>query len=52
MKIKHAHVVLIAEAIALKQWLVLAQSLGCNRTIMESDNMEVVETMNNGWVMA
>jgi hypothetical protein len=30
MKIEHAHDVLTTEAIALKQGLVQAQSLGCN----------------------
>ena len=38
----------MAEALALKFGLSLAQGTGCNRIIINSDNMEVIETMNNG----
>lgn len=40
--------VLMAEALALKFGLSLAQRTGCNRIIINSDNMEVIETMNEG----
>jgi ribonuclease HI len=38
----------MAEAYALKEGLMLAQHIGCNRLIVQSDCMEVVQTMNNG----
>ncbi|XBI46309.1 hypothetical protein VPH35_110595 [Triticum aestivum] len=38
----------MAEALALKFGLSLAQRTGCNRIIINSDNMEVIETMNEG----
>jgi hypothetical protein len=39
---------LSAESHALKQGLILAQTLGCNRTIMASDCLEVVNMMQKG----
>jgi isoaspartyl peptidase/L-asparaginase-like protein (Ntn-hydrolase superfamily) len=39
---------LTAEAYGLKHEVLLAHTLGCNRIIMCSDSMEVVETMRNG----
>jgi ribonuclease HI len=47
-RIEHVLDALSAEAQALKQGLNLAQSHGCNRVIIKSDCMEVVENMNNG----
>jgi len=38
----------MAEAYALKKGLMLAQYIGCNRLIMQSNCMEVVQTMENG----
>ena len=38
----------MAEAYALKEGLMLTQHIGCNRLTVQSDYMEVVETMNNG----
>ena len=38
----------MAEAYALKEGLMLAQYIGCNRLIVQSDCMEVVQTMENG----
>ncbi|XBJ10683.1 hypothetical protein VPH35_015501 [Triticum aestivum] len=38
----------MAEALALKFGLTLAQRAGCNRLIINSDNMEVIETMQDG----
>jgi ribonuclease HI len=38
----------MAEAFALKEGLLLAQHAGCNRLIVQSNCMEVVETMANG----
>ncbi|XBI16545.1 hypothetical protein VPH35_058786 [Triticum aestivum] len=38
----------MAEALALKFGLTLAQRAGCNRLIRNSDNMEVIDTMNDG----
>ena len=40
--------VLTAEAMALRFGLILAQKVGCNRLIINSDNMEVIDTMKNG----
>jgi len=37
----------MAEAFALKEGLLLAQHAGCNQLIVQSDYMEVVETMAN-----
>ena len=42
----------MAEAYALKEGLMLAQHIGCNRLIIQSDYMEVVQTMNDGGFMA
>jgi ribonuclease HI len=46
-----AHVVdaPMAEAYTLKEGLMLAQHIGCNRLIIQSDCMKVVETMNGGF---
>jgi ribonuclease HI len=38
----------LAEAYALKEGLMLAQHIGCNQLIIQSDRMEVVETMKDG----
>ncbi|XBI20605.1 hypothetical protein VPH35_061859 [Triticum aestivum] len=38
----------MAEARALKFGLTLAQRAGCNRIIVNSDNMEVIDSMNDG----
>ena len=42
----------MAEAYALKEGLMLAQHIGGNRLIVQSDCMEVVEIMGNGGFMA
>ncbi|XBJ13296.1 hypothetical protein VPH35_017677 [Triticum aestivum] len=47
-KIDHCADVLMAEALALKFGLTLAQRAGCNRLIINSDNLEVIETMQDG----
>ena len=39
--------VLSAEALALKHGLSLAESMGCNRVVMSSDNNESIEIMTN-----
>ena len=41
-KIDHCADVLMAEALALKFGLTLAQRAGCNRLIINSDNMDVI----------
>ncbi|XBI27992.1 hypothetical protein VPH35_052326 [Triticum aestivum] len=38
----------MAEALALKFGLTLAQRAGCNHLVINSDNMEVIETTNDG----
>ncbi|XBI59880.1 hypothetical protein VPH35_040876 [Triticum aestivum] len=38
----------MAEALPLKFGLTLAQRAGCNRLIINSDNLEVIETMQDG----
>ncbi|KAM3402325.1 hypothetical protein ACQJBY_006310 [Aegilops geniculata] len=38
----------MVEALALKFGLTLAQRAGCNRLVINSDNMEVIETMDDG----
>lgn len=38
----------MAEAYSLKEGLMLAQYIGCNRLIVQSDCMEVVQMMDNG----
>ena len=47
-KIDYCADVLTAEALALKFDLTLAQRAGCNRLIINSDNMEVIDTMQDG----
>jgi ATP:corrinoid adenosyltransferase len=42
----------MAEAYALKEGLMLAQHIGCNRLIIQSDCMEVVQIMKDGGVSA
>jgi ribonuclease HI len=37
-----------SEAAALRDGLLLAQQIGCNRVVIQSDCMEVVQTMHNG----
>jgi hypothetical protein len=37
-----------AEAMTLRDGLAIASSLGCNRTMVETNCMEVVEMMKNG----
>ena len=39
---------LTAEAHTMKHGIQLAQMLGCNRIVMSSDCLDVIETMNNG----
>ena len=38
----------MAEAYALKEGLMLAQYIGCNKFIIQTDCMQVVETMKDG----
>ena len=38
----------MAEAYALKEGLMLAQRIGCNKLIIQSDCMEVVQIMQGG----
>ncbi|XBI63808.1 hypothetical protein VPH35_044145 [Triticum aestivum] len=38
----------MAEALALKFGVTLAQRAGCNRLIINSDNLKVIETMQDG----
>ncbi|XBI17186.1 hypothetical protein VPH35_059292 [Triticum aestivum] len=38
----------MAEALALKFGLTLAQRAGCNHLIINSDNLEVIDTMQDG----
>ncbi|KAF6983397.1 hypothetical protein CFC21_001594 [Triticum aestivum] len=38
----------MGEVLALKFGLTLAQRVGCNRLIINSDNLEVIETMQDG----
>ncbi|XBH73727.1 hypothetical protein VPH35_100793 [Triticum aestivum] len=40
--------VLTVEALTLRFGLFLAQKAGCNRLVVNSDNMEVIEIMENG----
>ncbi|KAI4980504.1 hypothetical protein ZWY2020_020989 [Hordeum vulgare] len=47
-KIDHCADVLMVEALALKFGLTLAQKAGCNRLIINSNNLEVIETMKDG----
>ena len=47
-KIDHCADVLMTEVLALKFGLTLAQRAGCNRLIINSDNLEVIETMQDG----
>jgi hypothetical protein len=47
-KIDFCYDVLTAEASALRYGLSLAQTVGCNKVIINSDNLEVVNTMNEG----
>ena len=47
-KIDYCADVLMAEASALKFGITLAQRAGCNRLIINSDNLEVIDTMKNG----
>ncbi|KAI4985031.1 hypothetical protein ZWY2020_017661 [Hordeum vulgare] len=47
-KIDHCADVLMAEAMTLKFGLTLAQKVGCNYLIINSDNMKVIETMKDG----
>ena len=46
-KIQYCVDALTAEALALRFGLLLAQKTGCNRLIVNSDNMEVIDTMKN-----
>jgi ribonuclease HI len=47
-KLEFAQDVLSAEAHAMKQGLLLAQVVGCNRIIISSDNRDAVEIMQEG----
>lgn len=40
--------ILTVEAMTLRYGLSIAQRAGCNRLVINSDNIEVIETMNNG----
>jgi len=42
----------MAEAMALKEGLLLAQQIGCNRLMIQSDCLEVVETMKQDGISA
>ena len=42
----------MAEAYALNEGLMLAQHIGCNRLIVQSNCMKVVQTMKNGGLLA
>ena len=46
-KIDYCADVLMAEALALKFGIILAQRAGCNRLIINSDDLEVIDTMKN-----
>ena len=46
--LEFVHDVMTAEVYALKQGLLLAQSLGCTRVICCSDNLDVVQAMQEG----
>ena len=50
--ISHVGDVPMAEAYALKEGLMLAQHAGCNRMIVQSDCMEVVDIMGDGGFIA
>ena len=39
--------VLSTEALALKHGLFLAESMGCNRIVVSSDNSELIKIMKN-----
>uniref|UniRef100_A0A8R7UGP7 RNase H type-1 domain-containing protein n=1 Tax=Triticum urartu TaxID=4572 RepID=A0A8R7UGP7_TRIUA len=47
-KLDFCYDVLSAEATALRYGLSLAQTVGCNKVIIKSDNLEVVNTINEG----
>jgi ribonuclease HI len=47
-KLESVHDVLSAEIHALKQGLILAQIIGCNRIVCCSDNMDVIQAMKEG----
>ncbi|KAI5012024.1 hypothetical protein ZWY2020_024158 [Hordeum vulgare] len=47
-KIDHCADVFMVETLALKFGLTLAQKAGSNRLIINSDNLEVIETMKDG----
>jgi ribonuclease HI len=47
-RLEFVHDAMTAEVHALKQGLLLAQSLGCNRVICCSDNLDVVQAMKEG----
>jgi TPP-dependent indolepyruvate ferredoxin oxidoreductase alpha subunit len=46
--IPHVAYAAMAEAIALRDGLLLVGQLGCNRIKVNSDCLEVVDTMKNG----
>jgi ribonuclease HI len=47
-KIDHVNDILSAEALALKQGLILAQTVGCDRAICCSNSMDVIQAMEDG----
>ena len=49
-KIPHVDSAAMAEARALKDGLILAGRTWCSKLIVNSDCMEVVNTMQEGWV--
>ena len=50
--IEHVQDAPMAEAMALKEGLLLAQQIGCNRLMIQSDCLEVVETMKQDGISA
>jgi ribonuclease HI len=47
-KIDYCTDILMAEALALRFGLTLAQRAGCNHLIINSDNLKVIDTMQDG----
>ena len=50
--IEHVQDAPMAEAMALREGLLLAQQIGCNRLMIQSDCLEVVETMKQDGISA
>jgi hypothetical protein len=47
-KIEHVHDAMPAEVHTMKDVLILAQSIGCNRIILDSDCLEVISIIMEG----